>query len=97
MGWLLQKVATNAKGRACGSEGMIFVSDGCTKQGHETIAQELIERTLVAVYDSQREFKKTVQNSMHRLGADALGEGGRPDEIAEQDSYLLTLALHGGA
>jgi hypothetical protein len=41
---------TDLQGRQRGSPRMILVCHGCAKQRHEAIAEELIDRTLVAMH-----------------------------------------------
>ena len=62
-------------------------------QGHEAVAEELVDRAPVALDLGDRELEEAAQKPLHVLGAPALGERGRADDVAEEDRDGLVLAL----
>ena len=44
------------------------------EQGHEAVAEELVDRAAVAMHLGQRQLEEAVQQRVHGLGAQALGE-----------------------
>jgi hypothetical protein len=74
---------------------MILVRKRSAEESHETVAEELIERPLVAVDLGKRAREEAIQERMHRFWPQAFGERSGVDDVAEQDSYLLALARDG--
>ena len=77
--------------------GVILECQRRTKQGHKAIAQELINSPAVAVHRLQREFEEALQQGVHALGTQTLGQAGGVRQIAEQHCDLFELALEGTA
>ncbi len=75
---------------------VVLVSDGGSEERHEAVAEELVDRPLVAVDLPQGELEELVEQEMHRLRPHPLGKGGRAHEVAEEDGDLLALAFEGG-
>ena len=80
------------KGRA---QGMVLVSHRRPEEGHEAVAQELVDRPLVPVHGGQRQLEEAVQEVVHGLGADVLGQCRGALEVAEEDGHHLPLPLDG--
>ena len=76
-------------------QGVVLVGGRRAHQGHEAGAEEPAHRAAVAVHLVAGEVVEAAQQLVHRLGAQALGQGGRADDVAEQDRHLLALALRG--
>src|SRR5262249_9021847 len=77
--------------------GVIFMRDGSTEERHEPVAKELVDRAFVAMDLGHRQFEEPVEECMHRVRADPLGEPRRAHDVAEEDSDPLALALEGRA
>ena len=76
---------------------MILVRQRRAEQRHEAIAEELIDRALVAVHLGQRRFEERTEDRVHALGTRALGHLGRIGDVAEQHRDRLALAFEGAA
>ena len=72
---------------------MIFAGERRAEERHEAIAEELVDRALVAVDFIEAELKKSFQQTVHRFGAQDFGQRRRVGQVAEEDSDLLALAL----
>ena len=72
---------------------VVFTRQGRSKQGHEAIAQKLINGPFVAMHLGQRHFKEVIQEGVHGLGAQLLSHGGGIGKIAKQHRDLLPFAL----
>jgi hypothetical protein len=75
--------------------GMILIRNWRTKQRHEPIAQELIDRALIPVHFGQGQFKKSVQQGVHVFRPYARCQGGGIGEVAEQHRDLFPFAFEG--
>ena len=75
--------------------GMVLAGDGSAEQGHEPVAEELVDRSLVAVHLLERDAEEAVEEIVEALGPQALRERGRMHDVAEEHAHLLALALHG--
>ncbi len=53
---------------------MILEGDRGAEESHETIAEKLVYRPLVAVDGFRHQPKSTVHELMHRLGVEPLGQ-----------------------
>ena len=84
------------QGREHGPAGVVLVGDGRAEQGHEAVAQELVDRPLVAVDLAQGQLEEPVQQEVHGLRSQPLRQGGRAHQVAEEHGDLLALALQGG-
>ena len=77
--------------------GVILERQRRAKQGHKAIAQELVNRAAVAVHRVQGEFEEALQQGMHALGTQALGQAGGVRQVAEQHRDLFEFALQSTA
>jgi hypothetical protein len=68
-----------------------------SKEGHEAVAEELIDRAFVAVYFSERRLEEGIEHRVHALGAETLGKHRGIADVAEQHSNGLPLALERAA
>ena len=87
---------TNSQRRQHGPSGVILVGKRRPEQCHETITQELVDRTLVPVDLIQCELEELVQQCVHCLRAEPLRQGRRVRNVAEEHRKLLALAFQGG-
>src|SRR5687767_7413864 len=72
---------------------MILVREGRAEERHEAVAEELVDRALVAMHLRERGLEEPAQQRVHGLGAEPFGERGRADDVAEQYGDGLALAL----
>src|SRR5262249_35280234 len=63
------------------------------EQRHEAVAEKLVDRALVTVHLGERGLEEGVDQNVHALGAEPLGEARGADEVAEEHGDGLTLAL----
>src|SRR6516164_6551606 len=72
---------------------MILVTDGCSKERHEAITQELIDGPLIAMYLVECYLKKAIEERVHGFRSDALRNGSGIGKVAEQYSDLFPFPL----
>src|SRR5262250_2389820 len=72
---------------------MILVGYRSSEESHEAVAQELIDRALVAVNLGEGQRKEAVEEGMHRFGAKTLRQYRRVHDVAKQHRHLLALAF----
>src|SRR5262249_22170318 len=80
-----------------GPPGVVLVGERGAEQGHEPVAEELVDRALVPVHLDQDRLEEPVEQRVHGLGSEPLGQRGRAGDVAEENRHLLALALEGGA
>src|SRR6266850_8531502 len=80
-----------------GALGMILVRNWRTKEGHEAVAQELIDGALVPVDLLEHQRKGTVHQLVHVFRVELLGNRREPRDIGEQYRYLLALPFEGSS
>ncbi len=76
---------------------VVLVGQRRAEQRHEAVAEELVDRALVAVDLAHRQLEEAVEQRVHALGPDPLGERRGVGDVAEQHGDLLALALQGRA
>jgi hypothetical protein len=91
LGAMLVDQLLQAEGGERRPPGMVLVGDRRPEDGHEAVAQELVDRPLVAVDLGEGELEEAVEQQVHRLRPQPLGERRRPHEVAEDDRDLLAL------
>src|SRR5215813_10947696 len=74
---------------------MILMTDGCSEQRHEAITQELIDGALIAMYLVECYLKKPIEERVHCLRSDALGNWGRVHQVTEQHCHLFPFTFKG--
>src|SRR2546426_12240758 len=74
---------------------MILMSDRGTEQCHEAITEELIDGPLIAMHLVECYLKKTIEERVHCLRSDALGNRGRVRQVTEQHCHLFPFAFKG--
>ena len=78
-----------------GALSVILVRDGRAEEGHDAVAEELVDRALVAVDLVQHQLEGPGHEAVDVLGVEPLGERGEPRDVGEEDRDLLALALQG--
>ena len=76
---------------ADGALGVVLVRDRRAPDGHDRVADELLDRAAVAVDDLLAVLEVARQELAHVLGVAALGERREADEVGEQDGDQATL------
>jgi hypothetical protein len=64
--------------------GVVLVRDGGTPDGHDGIADELLDRAAVATDDLAAQVEVAGQQLPDRLGIAVLRKAGEPDQVGEQ-------------
>ena len=85
----------DGKGRVHRPPSMILVCDGGAKQRHDAVAQELVDRALVAMHLAQHQLQRPAHDRVHLLGVQALGQRGGAHHVHEEHRDQLALALEG--
>ena len=89
--------ALNAQSRVHGPTWAVFVRDGRTEQGHDPITRVLVDGAFETMHLSRNTLKAAVDEVVHDLGIELLGERGEAGHVGEQDGDLLALAFEGAA
>jgi hypothetical protein len=76
--------------------GMVLMGNGGAEQGHKAIAEELVDGPLVAVHLAQGQVEELIEQRVHGLRAQALGQSRGVGQVAEEYGDLLALAFKGG-
>ena len=80
-----------------GPARVVLVGDGGAEERHDAVAEELVDRALVAVHLGQHEVEGAAHEPVHLLGVEALGQRGEPRDVHEEHGHLLALALERAA
>ena len=72
-------------GRAYGAECIVLVRDGDAEDGHDRVADELLDRAAVALEDGAQVLEVPAHARAERLGVGRLAEARRADEVAEEN------------
>ncbi len=79
---------------SCGphrAQGIVFVDDRHTEDGHDGVTDELLDRSAVALDDCFHPLEVARQKCTQRLGVDRFAELGRSGHVAEEDGDGLPL------
>jgi hypothetical protein len=87
----------HGQGRITGPQGVILVSNRGAKEGHNTVAQHLVDRAFIAVYRVHHGVQGGIQELLGGFGVQALNEFQRVFDIRKQHRDLLALAFQAGA
>jgi hypothetical protein len=74
----------------------VLVSDGRAKERHHAVAGVLVDRALEPVDLGRDQLEASVNDAVHVLGVQLLGESGEARDVGEEDGNLTALALEGG-
>ena len=77
--------ALHLERRPHGPLGVVLVGDGRAEQGHDGVADDLVDLTAEGGHVGDEPLEAPVDEVLHVLGVGRLGEGGEPDEVGEQD------------
>ena len=72
-----------------GAQGIVLVRDGYAEDGHDRVADELLDRAAVALDRPAGGGEVAVEHAPQRLGVERLRELGRLDEVGEEDRDRL--------
>jgi len=76
-------------------EGVVLVKGRHTEDGHDRIADELLDGASVPLHDRLRGLEVTTHDAPQALRVDPLAERGRARDVAEEDGYGLAHLAHG--
>ena len=79
------------EGGADGSLGVVLVAGRGAPDGHDGVADELLDRAAVPLDDAARQLEVARQELAHLLGVAVLGQGGEADQVGEQDGDQAAL------
>jgi hypothetical protein len=86
----------HGQGRVAGAQGVVFVGDGGTEQGHNAIAKHLVDSALEAVHGVHHVVDGGVEELLGGFRVEAPDEFRRVLEVSKQHGDLLALAFKGG-
>ena len=89
--------ALQGQRRIAGAQGVVLVGNGGAKQGHNAIAEHLIDGALKAVHGLHHQADGGVQELLGRFRIQALDEPGRVLDVGKEDGDLFAFAFQGGA
>ena len=75
-------------GGAHGPQGVVRLGHGCAEEGHDAVADELVERAAGTEDGLHREVQEGVDRLGHPLGRRVLGEGREAHEVGEEHGSL---------
>ena len=87
----------HGQGRVAGAQGVVFVGNGGAKQGHDAVAEHLVDGALEAVHGVHHAVDGRIEELLGGFGIEAADEFRRVFEIGKQHGDLLALAFQGGA
>jgi hypothetical protein len=70
---------------------------GCPKQRHKTVAEELVDGAFIAVHSVECQGEEAVQQGVHVFWTKTLGQDSGVRQVAEQHRHLFAFALQGTA
>jgi hypothetical protein len=76
-----------------GTARVVLVGERGAEEGHEAIAEELVDRALVAMHLGEGGLEEGVDEDVHPLRPEPLGERSGPNQIAEAHGDSLALAF----
>jgi hypothetical protein len=83
----------HGQGRVAGAQGVVFVGDGGTEQGHNAIAKHLVDSALEAVHGVHHVVDGGVEELLGGFRIKTTDEFRRVFKIGEQHRDLLALAF----
>jgi hypothetical protein len=76
-----------------GPAGMVLQGDGCTEEGHDAVAGELVDHAAVAADAVRQQADEAVHDPGPLLGVEVGLHVHRPLDVGEEHGELLALAL----
>ena len=94
-----QRVETllDRQGGAERALSVVLVRDGGAEERHHAVAEELVDRSLVAVDGLQDDLEGLIHDRVDVFGIQALGHRRETGDVSEEHRDLLALALDGAA
>jgi len=83
----------HSEGAVAGPDGVVFVGDRRAEEGHDPIAEDVVDGPLVAVDRLHHGLDRAVEQGLRLLRVEALDQLGRALDVGEQDGDLLALAF----
>ena len=87
----------HGQGRIAGAQGVIFVSNGGAKQGHDAVAQHLVDRAFKTVHGVHHALQGGVEELLGRFGVETPDQLRGVFDVGKQYRDLLALAFQGTA
>ena len=87
----------HGQGGVAGAQGVVFVGQRRPEEGHDTVAQHLVHRTLEAVHGVHHAMQGGVEELLGGFWIEILDQLGRVFDVGEQHRDLLALALQSAA
>ena len=97
LGGEVDDVALEAQHREARPARMLLVGERGAKDGHQTIAGELVDRTLEPVDRAGGDRQEAIEDGTPALGLERARQLHRADDVGEEHRHLLALALDPGA
>jgi len=76
---------------------VVLVGDGGAEERHHAVAEELVDRSLVAVDGLENDLEGAVHDRVDFFGIQALGHRREAGDVGEEHRHLLALAFDGAA
>ena len=86
----------HGQGGIAGAQGVVFVGNGRAKQGHDAVAEHLVDRALEAVHGVHHAVDGRIEELLGGFGIEAADEFRRVLEVGKEHGDLLALAFEGG-
>ena len=87
------EVLLDRHGRADGAIGVVVVGGGGPEERHHPIAEELVDRALVAVHGVEDDLERSVHHLADVLGVKALRDARESTYVGEEHGHLFTRAF----
>lgn len=89
--------ALDRQGRIAGAHRMVLMRDRRAEQSHDAVAQDFVDRTLVAMDRSHHDADRAVEDPARLFRVGAFEQFKRASDIGEQHGDLLALPFQGTA
>ena len=87
----------HGQGRVAGAQGVVFVGNGSTEQGHNAITKHLVDGALEAVHGVHHVVDGGIEELLGGFRVEAADEFRRVFEVGKHHRDVLALAFQGGA
>jgi hypothetical protein len=87
----------HGQGRIAGTQGMVLVGNGGAKEGHNAVAEHLVDGTLEAVHSVHHVVEGGIEELLGGFGIEAPDKLRRVLEVGKEHGDLLALAFQGTA
>jgi hypothetical protein len=86
---------SEVEGRVARAMGVVLVGDGGAEEGHDPVAEELVDRPFEAVNAFREDLEEATEDSAPFFGVEVFGDVHGPLDVREHHGHLLALALEG--